>query len=219
MLFSSITAADIPADSQVRGTRMLRALLHFAESGKLSAGAPNGDFDSPFEDAVARVIRQAGYDVHPQVGVSSFRIDLGVLISSKPGEYLLGVECDGATYHRARSARDRDRLRQEVLEGLGWRLHRIWSTDWFRHQERETQRLLSAIRDADSRARILLLRTRKKTNRPVVVPQRRSPRKQPLPPRSYPSRAPPMNTASVRSQFHTGGTFSISAWVKLVVSL
>ena len=131
---------------------MLRTLLHFAESGKLSAGAPNGDFDSPFEDAVARVIRQAGYDVHPQVGVSSFRIDLGVLISSKPGEYLLGVECDGATYHRARSARDRDRLRQEVLEGLGWRLHRIWSTDWFRHQERETQQLLSAIRDAESRA-------------------------------------------------------------------
>lgn len=152
VVFSSITAADIPADSHVRGTRMLRALLHFAETGKLSAGTPDGDFDSPFEDAVARVICQAGYDVHPQVGVSSFRIDLGVLRRSKPGEYLLGVECDGATYHRARSARDRDRLRQEVLEGLGWRLHRIWSTDWFRNQERETQRLLSAIRDAESRA-------------------------------------------------------------------
>lgn len=152
VVFSSITASDIPADSQVRGTRMLRALLHFAETGKLGAGAPDGDFDSPFEDAVARVIRQAGYDVHAQVGVSSFRIDLGVLLRSKPGEYLLGVECDGATYHRARSARDRDRLRQEVLEGLGWRLHRIWSTDWFRNQERETQRLLSAIRDAQSRA-------------------------------------------------------------------
>jgi hypothetical protein len=72
-----------------------------------------------FEDAVAHVIRQSGYEVHPQAGVSNFRIDLGVLLPSKPGEYLLGVECDGATYHRARSARDRDRLRQEVLEGLG----------------------------------------------------------------------------------------------------
>ena len=152
IVFSSITASDIPADSHVRGTRMLRALLHFAETGKLGAGVPAGDFESPFEDAVARVIRQAGYDVHPQVGVSSFRIDLGVLLRSNPGEYLLGVECDGATYHRARSARDRDRLRQEVLEGLGWRLHRIWSTDWFRNQERETQRLLFAIRDAEMRA-------------------------------------------------------------------
>jgi hypothetical protein len=79
-----------------------------------------GEFDSPFEAAVARVIREAGYLAHPQVGVSNFRIDLGVIHPAQPGEFLLGVECDGATYHRARSARDRDRLRQEVLENLGW---------------------------------------------------------------------------------------------------
>jgi very-short-patch-repair endonuclease len=152
IVFSSITAADIPADSPVRGTRMLRGLLHFAETGKLGAGRLNGgDFESPFEESVARAIREAGYDVHPQVGVSSFRIDLGVIHKARPGEYLLGVECDGATYHRARSARDRDRLRQEVLEGLGWRLHRIWSTDWFRNPARATDRLLSAIRDAETR--------------------------------------------------------------------
>ena len=76
---------------------------------------------------------------------------LGSIHPARPGEYLLGVECDGATYHRARSARDRDRLRQEVLEGLGWRLHRIWSTDWFRNPARATDRLLSAIRDAETR--------------------------------------------------------------------
>ena len=117
VVFSSITAADIPADSAVRGTRMLRALLHFAETGKLGAGSfTGGDFDSPFEEAVARVIREAGYHVHSQVGVSSFRIDLGIIDPARPGQYILGVECDGATYHRARSARDRDRLRQEVLE-------------------------------------------------------------------------------------------------------
>ncbi len=113
VVFSSITAADIPADSEVRGTRMLRALLNFAETGKLSAGTlRGGDFDSPFEEAVARVIREAGFHCHAQVGVSSFRIDLGVIAPSRPGEYILGVECDGATYHSARSARDRDRLRQ-----------------------------------------------------------------------------------------------------------
>jgi very-short-patch-repair endonuclease len=146
VVFSSITAADIPADSSVRGTRMLRALLHFAETGKLGSGSlTGGDFDSPFEEAVARVIRQAGYHVHSQVGVSSFRIDLGIIDPVRPGQYILGVECDGATYHSARSARDRDRLRQEVLEGLGWRLHRIWSTDWFRNPQRETDKLIDMI--------------------------------------------------------------------------
>jgi very-short-patch-repair endonuclease len=152
IVFSSITAADVPADSPARGTRMLRGLLHFAETGKLGAGTlSGGDFESPFEESVARAIREAGYQVHSQVGVSSFRIDLGVIHPTRPGEYLLGVECDGATYHRARSARDRDRLRQEVLEALGWRLFRIWSTDWFRNPANATDRLLSAIRDAENR--------------------------------------------------------------------
>src|SRR5262249_43072710 len=148
IVFSSITAADIPADSEARGTRMLRALLGFAETGKLSGGTPGGGFDSPFEEAVARVIREAGFHVHSQVGVSSFRIDLGVIDPPKPGEYILGVECDGAAYHSARSARDRDRLRQEVLEERGWRLHRIWSTDWFRNPQRETDKLIAAIKAA-----------------------------------------------------------------------
>jgi very-short-patch-repair endonuclease len=153
IVFSSITAADIPAEVPVRGTRMLRALLHFAETGKLGAGSvTGGDFESPFEEAVSRAIREAGYAVHAQVGVSSFRIDLGVINRARPGEYLLGVECDGATYHRARSARDRDRLRQEVLEGLGWRLFRIWSTDWFRNPAKETSRLLSAIRAVEAQS-------------------------------------------------------------------
>ena len=149
VVFSSISCADIPADSEGRGTRMLRALLDFAETGKLGAGTLRGDgFESPFEEAVARTIREAGFHVHPQVGVKSFGIDLGVIDPPKPGEYILGVECDGAAYYSARSARDRDRLRQEVLEGLGWRLHRIWSTDWFRNPQREANKLLGAIKDA-----------------------------------------------------------------------
>jgi very-short-patch-repair endonuclease len=152
VVFSSITAADIPADSEMRGTRMLRALLNFAETGKLGAGTLNGGgFDSPFEEAVARLIREAGFHAYSQVGVSNFRIDLGIVDPASPGEYILGVECDGATYHSARSARDRDRLRQEVLEGLGWRLHRIWSTDWFRNPQREFDKLLTAIKVAKDR--------------------------------------------------------------------
>jgi very-short-patch-repair endonuclease len=154
VVFSSISAGDIPADSVQRGTGMLRSLLHFAETGKLGAGGFDGEgFDSPFEEAVARFIREAGYHVYSQVGVSSFRIDLGVIDPVRPGEYILGVECDGATYHSARSARDRDRLRQEVLEGLGWRLHRIWSTDWFRNPKREKEKLIDTIQKAADRQR------------------------------------------------------------------
>jgi very-short-patch-repair endonuclease len=149
VVFSSITAGDIPADVKSRGTRMLRDFLYFAETGKIAAGEDtDGDFDSPFEEAVAIAIRQRGYKVVPQVGVSGFRIDLGLLHPDKRGRFVLGIECDGAAYHSSRSARDRDRLRQEVLEGLGWQLYRIWSTDWFRNPDRETKRLFSRIKQA-----------------------------------------------------------------------
>jgi very-short-patch-repair endonuclease len=149
VVFSSIEAGDIRVDATPRGTRMLREFLHFAETGKIAAGNATGaEADSPFEEAVARVIRSNGYDVVPQVGVSGFRIDLGVIDPTQPGRFVLGVECDGATYHSARSARDRDRLRHEVLVRLGWRLHRIWSTDWFRNPQRENARLLAAIQHA-----------------------------------------------------------------------
>lgn len=80
-----------------------------------------------------------GCEVVPQVGVAGFRIDLGVRHPDWPYGYILGVECDGAAYHSSKSSRDRDRLRQEVLEGLGWRLHRIWSTDWFRNRGRAVE--------------------------------------------------------------------------------
>jgi very-short-patch-repair endonuclease len=147
VVFSSISAADIAADSKPLGTRMLREFLHYAETKNFGAGEVNdGDYDSPFEESVAILIREAGFKVQSQVGVSSFRVDLGVLDPHKPGKFVLGVECDGATYHSGRSARDRDRLRQEILEGLGWNLHRIWSTDWFKNPEREAKKLFAANR-------------------------------------------------------------------------
>jgi very-short-patch-repair endonuclease len=89
-----------------------------------------------------------GYCVKTQIGSAGFFVDLAVVDPDSPGRYLLGIECDGATYHSARSARDRDRLRQEVLEGLGWKIHRIWSTDWFRDPDRELKRVVEAIENA-----------------------------------------------------------------------
>jgi very-short-patch-repair endonuclease len=90
-------------------------------------------------------IRSMGCEAVPQVGVAGYFIDIGVRHPEWPYGFVLGVECDGAAYHSAKSARDRDRLRQEVLEGLGWRLHRIWSTDWFNHPEREAEKLRTVI--------------------------------------------------------------------------
>jgi len=149
VVFSSITSGDIPPDVRARGTRMLRQFLHFAETGHIAAGEATGsEYDSPFEEAVSAAIQRVGYNVVPQIGVSGFRVDLGVLHPKYPGRFVLGIECDGAAYHSGRSARDRERLRQEVLEGLGWKLHRIWSTDWFRNEQREADRLLNAIEQA-----------------------------------------------------------------------
>ena len=146
VVFSSITSGDISVGSTAKGTQMLRAFLDFAKTGKLAVGDDTGgEFDSPFEEAVAMALQDRGYKIKAQVGVSSFRIDLGILHPDKPGQFVLGIECDGAAYHSSRSARDRDRLRQQVLEGLGWQLYRIWSTDWFRRQPKEIERLLSAI--------------------------------------------------------------------------
>jgi RNA polymerase-binding transcription factor DksA/very-short-patch-repair endonuclease len=100
---------------------------------------------SPFEEAVLEALRSRGYVVDPQVGASGFRIDLGVRHPDIETRYILGLECDGATYHSAASARDRDRLRQEMLELQGWRIHRIWSTDWIQHPDVTIQAVVDRI--------------------------------------------------------------------------
>ena len=100
--------------------RVLKRFLAYAETGKLDMTVPSGrQADSPFEEEVADQLRRLGYEVEHQVGSGGFFIDLAVIDEDHPGRFLLGVECDGASYHSARSARDRDRLRQEVLERLG----------------------------------------------------------------------------------------------------
>lgn len=121
------------------GIRDFKHFLEFAERGPRAlaeAAAPMGDTESPFEDAVKKALEERGWLVHPQIGVSSFRVDLGIVHPDAPGRYLAGVECDGATYHRSATARDRDRLRERVLRNLGWSIYRIWSTDWWIEPDR-----------------------------------------------------------------------------------
>lgn len=118
-------------------------------------GIAVGDFtdnrepDSDFEVSVSNVVTALGYDVKPQLGVAGFFIDMAVRNPDRPGEFLAGIECDGATYHSGFSVRDRDRIRQEILESLGWkgRIHRIWSTDWFYDPRRETERLRNFLEE------------------------------------------------------------------------
>lgn len=149
-LFTNLEANDIDLHkTSARGVAALKQYLTYAQTRKLNIPKPTErEADSPFEEAVATSIRELGYDVVHQVGSAGFFIDLAIKDPTQPGRYLLGVECDGATYHSARSARDRDRLRQAVLEGLGWQIHRIWSTDWFQNPTHQIERLVVAIESA-----------------------------------------------------------------------
>jgi len=134
--FSSIPLSDFNPSPTNEGATLLRRWLEFSATKQLGEVAHAHDragyTDSPFEDHVIEVVRSLGYEAVPQVGVSSYFIDIGVKHPSYPFGYICGLECDGASYHSSRSARDRDRLREEVLNRLGWSLYRIWSTDWFR---------------------------------------------------------------------------------------
>ena len=151
-VFTNLRADDIDLDrSKAIGVRALKTFLAYAETGILPMDVPQeSDFavDSPFQRAVTAAVRGRGYDVAEEVASGGYFIDLAIRDQASPGRYILGIECDGAKYHSARSARDRDRLRESVLEGLGWKLHRIWSTDWFRHPERELERTVQAIEKA-----------------------------------------------------------------------
>ena len=131
------------------GLKALKTFLAYAENKELlQIDAPLNDFDSPFEESVYELLRSHGYVVHKQVGCAGYRIDLAVVDPKIPGKYLLGIECDGAMYHSSEVARDRDRLRQQVLEGLGWNIYRIWSTDWYKSREESIDRLLKAVKDS-----------------------------------------------------------------------
>ena len=135
-VFSSLRAEQINlARTAAVGVRDLKHFLDFADRGAVTLAEEirldQGGFESPFEEAVAAALGRRGWQVRTQVGVSAFRIDLGVVHPDAPGAFLAGVECDGAIYHRSATARDRDKLREQVLGRLGWEILRVWSTDWW----------------------------------------------------------------------------------------
>lgn len=147
-IFSTMRSTDVlPKEGGDLGPRALKVFLDYAESGRLSVEPTDTrrPTDSDFEDAVLEGLREFGFDCVPQLGVANFFLDIAVRDPNSPHEFIAAVECDGAAYHSSRSARDRDRLRQEILESLGWSVLRLWSTDWFRDPQKELQRIISDL--------------------------------------------------------------------------
>ena len=136
--------------SKSRGLKAFKNFLYYAKNKKYPVimEPTYEDFDSPFEESVHDFLVENGYNVTKQVGCKGYKIDLAIVDPDNPDKYILGIECDGATYHSSASARERDRLRQEILEGLGWKFHRIWSTDWFNSRVTAKKRLINAVDEA-----------------------------------------------------------------------
>jgi len=151
-LIASFEPEDIDlARTDSRGARLLRSYMKTPRDGILAVfegefGNPDAEFDSPFEEAVFNVLTHHGIKLVKQVGVSKYKIDFGVVDPEKPSRYLLGIECAGATYHSSPTARDRDRLRQQILEvKYCWKIHRIWSRDWINDSKGEINKVLNSI--------------------------------------------------------------------------
>ena len=160
----------LPEQLKVEGTKAqgvhdLKSFLEYAQKGSctLEAGpaVSKGEMESPFEEAVAAALTANGWQVVPQIGVSGFRIDLGIVHPEHPGTFLAGIECDGATYHRSATARDRDKIREQVLRNLGWELIRVWSPDWWYDKAGAIERIHSELNQ-------LLETSRKQTIIPVI---------------------------------------------------
>ncbi|HEY4243203.1 MAG TPA: DUF4011 domain-containing protein [Kofleriaceae bacterium] len=184
VIYSTLKPEHIDlARTNAVGVKHLKTFLDFAQRGPVAIAEAltlqtDDAFDSPFEEQVCERLRARGFEVDTQVGTAGYRIDLGIRHPTEQGRYVLAVECDGAYYHSARSARERDRLRSQVLEGLGWQIHRVWSTDWWQTPERELDKIVAAIERA-------------KVASPPVAP-----------------RAPVVEVAAVPARVESGGVFA-----------
>jgi superfamily I DNA and/or RNA helicase len=149
-IFTSMQSSDIiVSNSSSKGLVAFKSFLHYLETGRRVERGVETDrgFDSPFEESVYNLLKERGIKTVPQVGVSGYFIDLAV-VSPKGDDYILAIECDGASYHSSKSARDRDRLKDEVLKRLGWEVYRIWSIDWYKNREREVEKLLEVVENS-----------------------------------------------------------------------
>ena len=162
ILVTSMRSSELHGVSRDnKGATSLKRYVEFAENGgqirEDATTAMTGEETNDFEDSICEAIKSNGYMAEPQVGVGKYRIDIGVKDPKNPDKYLLGIECDGATYHSSRTARDRDIIREEILNDMGWKLYRVWSTDWFNDRDGALKRMLdhiaSVVRGRDKTAK------------------------------------------------------------------
>ena len=227
VVYSNFVGGDLDLRrSRARGIEALQTFLEYAETGNIDIPRVTGrGADSPFEEAVAARLRALDFDIDHQVGSAGFFIDLAVRHPSQPGRYILGIECDGATYHSARSARDRDRLRQQVLEGLGWKIHRIWSTDWFRNPDAELGKAEAAIRMAQAAApspssNAASRRATAVTRPDSVKPLEREPEpKAEVAPPSRPYTVANLRIDGLRGPLHETDPGRVAQWISRVVEV
>lgn len=197
IVFSSLTSDQIDLKrTRAVGVKHFKTFLDYANRGpqaiaEAAVSSAGLDFESGFEKAVWRALTSRGYQVDTQIGCAGYRIDLAVRHPDHPGRYLLGIECDGAAYHSAKTARDRDRIRQAVLEGLGWKMERVWSTQWQVDPEGCLAKLVAAIEDALNAPPDLVL----PENKPAPTPAQHTPAiPAGKPYASSPSSAPPASS-------------------------
>ena len=140
VIFSSLNAEQIDLNrTKSQGVADLKGFLHYAQIGKEALGSfvtnSSKEFNTPFEQEIAKCLREKGWLVHTQVGASSYRVDLAVVHPNKEDTYLAGIECDGNSYYNCSTARDRDKSRESVLSNLGWNILKVWSLDWWTNKE------------------------------------------------------------------------------------
>ncbi|MGL4669848.1 MAG: DUF4011 domain-containing protein [Methanobacteriaceae archaeon] len=148
VVFSNFKAYDMNLTANPPfGVKALKRFLEYAENTSKGVATNDNKEKEPFVDAVATFLRSKGYEVDTQVGCAGFRVDLAIIDNETQGRYVLGIECDGPSYSFSRVARDRDRLRDQVLTGLGWNIYHLWSTDWYRNRDLDKEKLISKIEE------------------------------------------------------------------------
>ena len=146
VVFSNFRSHDIQLTANPPfGVRALKEFLEYAENLTMGNIPKFDDNIEPFDEAIYTYLIESGYTVDKHIGCAGFRVDLAIVDDDNPGRYILGITTDGKIYSSSKVARDRDRLREQVLEGLGWRLYHLWSTDWYRNREVSKERLIQTI--------------------------------------------------------------------------
>lgn len=154
VVFSNFKAYDMHLTANPPyGVKALKEFLSYAENLTLGASQITQQSSEPFEDAIASFLAENGYTVDKQIGCAGFRVDLAIVDDENPGKYILGITTDGKMYASSKVAGDRDRLREQVLKGLGWKLYHLWSTDWYRNRDLGRKRLLEAVEVAIRKTR------------------------------------------------------------------